>query len=123
MMKKWMMFLLALLMLAAGAWAEEETPLPQSVRKLSEEIHPGYAIAVHDGWESERAGQFALVLKRGEDNILCIAEKAQERKTGARGLRAIIEPVMTELMYELDGDVKEYKITKAMLEKKTTKKK
>ena len=52
-----------------------------------------------------------------------IAEKAKERKTGARGLRAIIEPVMTDLMYDLDSDVKEYKITKAMLEKKTTKKK
>ena len=52
-----------------------------------------------------------------------IAEKAQERKTGARGLRAIIEPVMTELMYELDGAASEYKITKAMLEKKIVKKK
>lgn len=79
MMKKSMILLLALLMLAAGAWAEEEeTPLPQSVRKLCEEIHPGYAVAAHDGWGSEQAGQFALVLKRGEDNVLCFAEKAQE---------------------------------------------
>ena len=52
-----------------------------------------------------------------------IAEKAQERKTGARGLRAIIEPVMTELMYELSGDVEEYKITKSLIESKTAKSK
>ena len=52
-----------------------------------------------------------------------IAEKAQERKTGARGLRAIIEPVMTELMYELDADNGECKITKALVEKKISKKK
>ena len=51
-----------------------------------------------------------------------IAEKAQERKTGARGLRSIIEPVMTDLMYELDVENGEYKITKAMLEKKLAKK-
>lgn len=79
MMKKSMILLLVLLMLAAGAWAEEEeTPLPQSVRALCEEIHPGYVVALHDGWGSERTGQFALVLKRGEDNILCIAEKGQD---------------------------------------------
>ena len=52
-----------------------------------------------------------------------IAEKAQERKTGARGLRAIIEPVMTELMYELNADNGECKITKALVEKKISKKK
>ncbi len=52
-----------------------------------------------------------------------IAEKAQERKTGARGLRAIIEPVMTELMYELDAEGGECKITKAIVEKKIVKKK
>jgi len=51
-----------------------------------------------------------------------IAEKAQERKTGARGLRAIIEPVMTELMYELDDGSEECRITKALLEKKIAKK-
>ena len=52
-----------------------------------------------------------------------IAEKAKERKTGARGLRAIIEPVMTELMYELDSDKGEYRITKSLIDKKTSKKK
>jgi ATP-dependent Clp protease ATP-binding subunit ClpX len=36
-----------------------------------------------------------------EDAILAIAEKAQKRKSGARGLRAIIEQVMLEVMYEV----------------------
>ena len=30
-----------------------------------------------------------------------VAEKAQERKTGARGLRSILEVVMTDTMYEV----------------------
>ena len=30
-----------------------------------------------------------------------IAKKAKERDTGARGLRSIVEEVMTELMFEL----------------------
>ena len=47
-----------------------------------------------------------------------IAEKAKERKTGARGLRAIIEPVMTDVIFDFDGEKTEYKITKAMVEKK-----
>ena len=51
-----------------------------------------------------------------------IAEMAQKRKTGARGLRAIVEPVMTELMYEQDGG-KNCKITKALVEKQLNKKK
>ncbi|MBE6680822.1 MAG: ATP-dependent Clp protease ATP-binding subunit ClpX [Ruminococcaceae bacterium] len=50
-----------------------------------------------------------------------IAEKAQERKTGARGLRAIIEPVMTDLMYELDNSKDELKITKSLIDKKAVK--
>jgi len=41
-----------------------------------------------------------------------VAEKAQERKTGARGLRAILEPVMTELMYDLPEGIDELTITK-----------
>ncbi len=36
-----------------------------------------------------------------EDAIRAIAERAQERKSGARGLRAIIETVMLNVMYEV----------------------
>ena len=36
-----------------------------------------------------------------EDALKAIAQKAVERKTGARGLRAIIEKAMTDIMFEL----------------------
>ena len=40
-------------------------------------------------------------LRFTEDAVRAIAEKAQERKAGARGLRAIIETVMLDVMYEV----------------------
>ena len=43
--------------------------------------------------------------------LLTVAEMAQERKTGARGLRAILEPVMTQLMYDLPSSGEELTIT------------
>ncbi len=39
-----------------------------------------------------------------EDAIEAIAEKAMERKTGARGLRSIMESVMMDIMYEIPSD-------------------
>ena len=33
--------------------------------------------------------------------LLAIAEKAQQRETGARGLRSIIENIMLDIMFEL----------------------
>ncbi len=36
-----------------------------------------------------------------DDALIAIAEKAIERKTGARGLRAIMESVMLEVMYDI----------------------
>ena len=36
-----------------------------------------------------------------EDGLRAIAVRAQEKETGARGLRSIIEEVMTDIMYEL----------------------
>ena len=39
-----------------------------------------------------------------EDAIGAIADKALERKTGARGLRAIMENVMLDLMYTIPSD-------------------
>ena len=39
-----------------------------------------------------------------EDAIEAIAEQAFERKTGARGLRSIMESVMMEQMYEIPSD-------------------
>ena len=49
-----------------------------------------------------------------EDALKSIAELAIERKTGARGLRSIIEGVMTDIMYDIPSrdDVDEVTITR-----------
>ena len=39
-----------------------------------------------------------------DDAVVAIAEKAMERKTGARGLRDIMESVMLDLMYRIPSD-------------------
>ncbi len=39
-----------------------------------------------------------------DDAVLAIAEKAFERKTGARGLRSIMESVMMDTMYQIPSD-------------------
>lgn len=54
-----------------------------------------------------------------EEALILVAEKAIERKTGARGLRSILEHVMTDIMYEIPSrdDVAKCVITKEMIEK------
>lgn len=49
-----------------------------------------------------------------------IADKALERKTGARGLRAIMEAVTLDMMYHIPSDtsITNCRITKAMVEEK-----
>ena len=53
-----------------------------------------------------------------EDALRAIATRAQEKETGARGLRSIIEEVMTDIMYELPDQeaVGEYVITEDIVE-------
>ena len=53
-----------------------------------------------------------------EDALEAIAEKAMERKTGARGLRSIIETIMLDVMFELPSrtDVGKCIITKETVE-------
>jgi ATP-dependent Clp protease ATP-binding subunit ClpX len=55
-----------------------------------------------------------------KDALTAIAEKAIERKTGARGLRAILEDILLELMYDVPGmkDLKEVVVNKDAVEKK-----
>jgi ATP-dependent Clp protease ATP-binding subunit ClpX len=54
-----------------------------------------------------------------ESAVEAIADKALERKTGARGLRAIMEAVMLDLMYRVPSDetISRCVIDKAMVEK------
>ena len=55
-----------------------------------------------------------------EDALEAIAEKALEKKTGARALRAIIEEFMLDIMYEIpkDDDIGAVTITRAYIEQK-----
>lgn len=57
-------------------------------------------------------------LRFEDDAIREIARKSLERKTGARGLRAIMENVMMDYMYEIpsDDDMKELTITKEIVD-------
>lgn len=53
-----------------------------------------------------------------EDALTTIASMAYERGTGARGLRGIIESIMTDIMYEIPSrdDIKKCVITKGTVE-------
>lgn len=55
-----------------------------------------------------------------EGALRLIAEEAARRKTGARGLRSIIEEIMVDIMYELPSlnDVKECVVTEEVVLKK-----
>ena len=48
-----------------------------------------------------------------EDALVAIANKAMERKTGARGLRSILEAVLLEIMYEIPS---ENSVTKVIID-------
>lgn len=49
-----------------------------------------------------------------DDALVAIAEKAMERKTGARGLRSILEDVLLEVMYKLPS---EPEVSKVVIDK------
>lgn len=53
-----------------------------------------------------------------DDAIVRVAEKAIERKTGARGLRSILEHIMTDIMYEIPSrdDIRKCIITKGTID-------
>ena len=52
-----------------------------------------------------------------DNALLAIAKKAKERKTGARGLRTILENLLLDTMYEIPSNpsVKEVVIDKAVI--------
>ena len=57
-------------------------------------------------------------LEFSQDALVAIAKKAIQRNTGARGLRAILEKIMLNVMYEIPSrsDVKKCVITKEVVE-------
>jgi ATP-dependent Clp protease ATP-binding subunit ClpX len=52
-----------------------------------------------------------VCLEFDEGAMEAIAEKAMEKKTGARALRAIIEDFMLDIMYEIPKDINIGKVT------------
>ena len=80
-----------------------------------------YAVGKQDGTERLENKIFSydgVGLEFEEDAIEAIAKMAVERKTGARGLRSIMENVMMDVMYEIPSDdtIRECKITKAAVD-------
>ncbi|MCR4397753.1 MAG: ATP-dependent Clp protease ATP-binding subunit ClpX [Firmicutes bacterium] len=61
-----------------------------------------------------------VVLEFKEDALRAIAREAMKRGTGARGLRAIIEEVMLDVMYDIPsrGDISKCVVTKDVVLKK-----
>jgi len=59
-----------------------------------------------------------IELSLTKEALIAIAQKAQTRKTGARGLRSIIEEVMLDIMYDLPSltNVKKCIISKEVIE-------
>ena len=57
-------------------------------------------------------------LRFNEDAVKAIAEKTISRKTGARGLRSIMEETMMDLMFTIPSDdtIKSCTITKESVE-------
>ena len=49
-------------------------------------------------------GMDNVELSFDSDAVVAIAEMALKRKTGARGLRSIIEEVMTDVMFDVPSD-------------------
>ena len=62
-----------------------------------------------------------IELEFSDDALECIAQMAEEKGVGARGLRGIIEKIMLPLQYELPSkdDVEKCIITKDYIEKKS----
>ncbi|MEK9172391.1 MAG: ATP-dependent Clp protease ATP-binding subunit ClpX, partial [Nitrospirota bacterium] len=61
-------------------------------------------------------------LKFTENAIAAVARKAYKQKTGARGLRSILEEVMLDVMYEIPSqrEIRECVVTEDVIEGKTT---
>lgn len=59
-------------------------------------------------------------LKFTEGALLAIAKRAYQQKTGARGLRAVLESIMLDLMYDIpsQADVKEVLLTEEAIQGK-----
>ncbi|WP_022662664.1 ATP-dependent Clp protease ATP-binding subunit ClpX [Paucidesulfovibrio longus] len=98
-------------------------PVITSLEELTEEDLVRILVEPRNALSKQYKKLFSLddVTLRFTDNALkAIAKRAIERKTGARGLRNVLESVMLEIMYQLPSleGVKECVINQAVVEKK-----
>lgn len=79
-------------------------PVVTSLEELNEEALIQILTEPKNAISKQYGALFALEnteLEFREDALIAIAKKAMERKTGARGLRSIVEAVLLETMYQL----------------------
>ena len=72
---KMSLLVLALLCLTVAQACLADGTLPEAVLALCARVHPGYAVAMSDGWGDASSGQFALLLRGDGGSVLCVAEK------------------------------------------------
>jgi ATP-dependent Clp protease ATP-binding subunit ClpX len=96
-------------------------PVVVSLHELTEEVLVRILSEPRNALAKQYKKLFELdnvELEFNEDALASIARLAIERKTGARGLRSIIEKVMMDIMYDIPSrdDVKKCVITKETIE-------
>ena len=87
-------------------------PVIASLEELTEEALISILVKPKNALIKQYEALFAMEgvkLTVTQPALVAIAKKAIKRKTGARGLRSIVESVLTDVMYEVPqlGDVKE----------------
>ena len=85
-MRRWCTGALLMILLCALAFtacAQEDTALPPEVASLCENTYPEHKVSVYSGWEKDGQGEYALVLSKDAQHLLCIAEK-EEKDAGYR---------------------------------------
>lgn len=87
-------------------------PVIASLEELTEEALVSILVQPKNALIKQYQALFAMedvTLTVTEDALKAIAQKAIKRKTGARGLRSIVEHVLTDVMFEVPelGNVKE----------------
>ena len=75
----------------------------------------------HDAQRRQLSADMVRLMTQTDGAIRAIAQEAQKRKVGARGLMMIMEEILLESMYVLPSEkkVKEIVVTKEMIEHKT----
>ena len=87
-------------------------PVIASLEELTEEALVSILVQPKNALIKQYQALFAMedvTLTVTEDALKAIAQKAIKRKTGARGLRSIVEHVLTDVMFEVPelGNVRE----------------